>query len=71
MDTCKSPIDATRALIGRTVVLMTLNQFERVAVSPKLVSMLLHSSSPPASLVFDVFFMRTNSHRPVRMEFEL
>ena len=55
----KSPIDATRALIGRALVLMTLNPFERVAVSLKLV-MLLHSSSPPASLVFDVFFMRTN-----------
>ena len=59
----KSPIDATRALIGRALVLMTLNPFERVAVSLKLVSMLLHSSSPPASLVFDVFFMRTNSQK--------
>ena len=56
----KSPIDAKRALIGRALVLMTLNPFERVAVSLKLVSMLLRSSSPPASLVFDVFFMRTN-----------
>jgi len=56
----KSPIDATRALIGRALVLMTLNPFERVAVSIKLVNMLLRSSSPPASLVFDVFFMRTN-----------
>jgi len=59
----KSPTDATRALIGRALVLMTLNPFERVAVSLKLVSMLLHSSSPPASLVFDVFFMRTNSQK--------
>ena len=67
----KSLIDATRALIGRALVLMTLNPFERVAVSIKLVSMLLHSSSPPASLVFDVIFMRTNSQRPLRMEFEL
>ena len=56
----KSPIDATRALIGRALVLMTLNPFERVAVSIKLVNMLLRSSAPPASLVFDVFFMRTN-----------
>jgi len=39
---------------------MTLNKFERVAVSIKLVNMLFRSSSPPASLVFDVFFMRTN-----------
>ena len=55
----KSPTDATRALIGRALVLMTLNPFERVAVSIKLVNnnMLLRSSSPPASLVFDVFFM--------------
>jgi len=52
----KSPIDATRALIGRALVLMTLNPFERVAVSLKLVSILLHSSSPPASLVFDCLF---------------
>jgi len=59
----KSPIDATRALIGRALVLMTLNLFERVAVSLKLVSMLLHSSSPPVSLVFDVVFMRTNSQK--------
>jgi len=35
----KSPIDATRARIGRALVLMTLNPFERVAVSLKLVSM--------------------------------
>ena len=56
----KSPIDDTRALIGRDLVLMTLNTFERVAVSIKLANMLLRSSSPPASLVFDVFFMRTN-----------
>jgi len=54
----KSPIDATRALIGRAVVLMTLNPF---AVSLKLVSMLLNYSTPPASLVFVVFFMRTHS----------
>jgi len=59
----KSPIDATRALIGRTLVLMTLSPFERVAVSLKLVSMLLHCSSPPASLVFDVFLMRTHSQK--------
>jgi len=58
----KSPIDATRALIGRVLVLMTLNPFERVAVSLKLVS-ILHNSSPPASLVFDVFFMQTNSRK--------
>jgi len=57
----KSPIDVTRALIGRGLVLMTLIPFERVAVSLKLVSILFHYSSPPASLVFDVFFMRTNS----------
>jgi len=60
----KSPIDATRALIGRALVLMTLNPFERVAVSLKLVSMLLHSSSSPACLVSeDIFFMRTNSQK--------
>jgi len=59
----RSHIDATRALIGRALVLMTLNPFERVAVSLKLVNMLLHSSSPPASLVFNVFFMRTNSQK--------
>jgi len=59
----KSHIDATRALIRRALVLMTLNPFERVAVSLKLVSMLLHCSSPPASLVFDVFFMQTNSQK--------
>jgi len=40
-----------------------LNPFERVAVSLKLVSMLLHCSSPPASLVFDVFFMPTHSQK--------
>jgi len=51
----KSPIDATRALIGRALVLKTLNPFESVAMSLKLVSMLLHCSSPPASLVFAVF----------------
>jgi len=59
----KSPIDATRALIGRALVLMTLNPFQRVAVTLKLISMLLHKSSPPASLVFDVLFMRTNSQK--------
>jgi len=59
----KSPIDATCALIGRALVLMTLNPFERDVVSLKLVSMLLQCSSPPASLVFDVFFMRTNSQK--------
>jgi len=58
----KSPIDATRALIGRALVLMTLNPFERVVVSLKLVIMLFHYSSPPASLVFAAkLFMRTNS----------
>jgi len=67
----KSPIDATRALIGRAVVLMTLNLFERVAVSLKLVSMLLHYSSPPASLVFSVFSCEQILKRPSRMEFEL
>jgi len=59
----KSPIDTTSALIGRALVLMTLNPFERDAVSLKLVSILLHYSSPPASLVFDVFFMRTHSQK--------
>jgi len=59
----QSSIDATRALIGRALVVMTLNPFERVAVSLKLVSIPLHSFSPPASLVFDVFFMRTNSQK--------
>jgi len=51
----KSSIDATRALIGRALVLMTLNRFERVTVSLKLVRILLRYSSPPASLVFAVF----------------
>jgi len=51
----KSPIDATRTLIGRALVLMTLNPFERVVVSVKIVSMLLHYSSSPASRVFAVF----------------
>jgi len=46
----KSPIDATRALIGRTLVLMTLNPFERVAVSLKLVSMLLTAPLLPRPL---------------------
>jgi len=67
----KSPIDTTRALIGRTLVLMTLNPFERVAVSLKLDSMLLHYSSPPASLVFAVFSCEQILKRPLRMEFEL
>ena len=65
----KLPIDGTRALIGRALVLMTLNPFERVTVSLKLVSMLLHCSSPPASLVFDVFFMRTNSQETLEIVF--
>jgi len=50
---------------------MTLNPFERVAVSLKLVSMLLHYSSPPATLVFAVFSWEQNLKRPLRMEFEL
>jgi len=65
----KSTIDATRALIGRGVVLMTLNLFERVAVSLELVSMLHHYSSPPASLVFDVFSCEQILTRPLIMEF--
>ena len=67
----KSPIDATRTLIGRALVLMTLNPYERVEVSLKLVSILLHCSSPPASLVFDVFLFEQILKRPSRMEFEL
>jgi len=67
----KSPIDATRALIGRALVLMTLNPFERVKVSLKLVSILFHYSSPPASLVFAVFSCEQILKRPSRMEFEL
>ena len=67
----KSPIDATRALIGRALVLMTLNPFELVAVSLKLVSILFHYSSPPASLVFAVFACEKNLERPSRIEFEL
>jgi len=67
----QSFIDATRALIERVLVLITLNPFERVAVSLKLVSMLLHCSSPPASLVFDVFFMRTNSQKTFENFFNL
>ena len=47
---------------------MTLNPFECVAVSLKLVSVLLHCSSPPASLVFDVFFMRTHSQKTFENE---
>ena len=52
----KSPIDTTRALrlAGQTVVLMSVNLFERLAVSLKLVSMLFHYSPPPTSLVFTV-----------------
>ena len=65
----KSPIDATRALIGRALVLMTLNPFERVAVSLKLVSMLLHNSSPPVSSMS--FSCGQILKRPLRMEFEL
>ena len=67
----KSPIDATRVLIGRALVLMTFYPFERVAVPPKLVSMLLHYSSPHVSLVFDVFSCEQILKRPSRMEFEL
>jgi len=67
----KSPIDATRTLIGRALVLMTLNPFERVVVSLKLVSMLLHYSSPPASLGFAVFSCEQILKRPLRMELEL
>ena len=67
----KSPIDATRALIRQALVLMTLNPFECVAVSLKLVSMLLRYSSPPASLVFAVFSCEKILKRPLRMEFEL
>jgi len=67
----KSPIDATRVLIQRALVLMTFYPFERVAVPPKLVSMLLHYSSPPASLVSDVFSCEQILQRPSRMEFEL
>jgi len=67
----KSPIDATRALIGRALVLMTLNLFERVVVSLKLVSMLLHYSPPPASLVFAVFSCEQILKRHSRIEFEL
>jgi len=67
----KSSIDATHALIGRALVLMTLNPFERVAVSLKLVIMLLHSSSPPASLVLMSFSCEQILKRPLRMEFEL
>ena len=57
----KSPMDAKRALIGRALVLMTLNPFERVAVSLKLVSMLLRRS----------FSCEQIFKRPLRMEFEL
>jgi len=67
----KSPIYVTRALIRRALVLMTFNPFERVAVSLKLVSMLLHYSSPPASLVFAVFSCEQILKRPSRIEFEL
>jgi len=67
----KLPIDATRALIGRALFLMTLNPFERVVVSLKLVNMLLHYSSPPTSLVFAVFSCEQILKRPLRMEFEL
>ena len=67
----KLPIDTTRALIGWALVLMTLNPFERVVVSLKLVSMILHYSSPPASLVFAVFSCEQILKRPSRMELEL
>jgi len=67
----KSPIDATRALIRRALVLMTLNPFKCVALSLKLVSILFHYSSPPASLVFAVFSCEQILKRPSRMEFEL
>ena len=64
----KSPIDATRALIGRALVLITLNPFDRVTVSLKLVSMLLNYFSPPVSLVFSC---EQTLKRPSRTEFEL
>jgi len=64
-------MDAKRALIGRALVSMTLIPFERVAVTLKLVSMLIYYSSPPASLVFAVFSCEQNLKRPLRMEFEL
>ena len=64
----KSPIDTTRALIGQTLVLMTLNPFERVAVSLKLVSILFDYSSPPASLVFAIFSCEQILKRPLRNE---
>jgi len=67
----KSPIDVTCALTRGALVLMTLNLFERVVVSLKLVSMVLHYSSPPASLVFTVFSCEQILKRPSRMEFEL
>jgi len=67
----KSRIDATRVLIGQALVLMTFYPFERVAVPPKLVSMLLHYSSPHVSLVFDVFSCEQILKRPSRREFEL
>jgi len=60
------PIDTTRTLIRRGLVLTPLNSFKRVAVSLKLVSILLRSSSPPASLVFDVFFMRAKSQKTLK-----
>ena len=65
----KSPIDATRALIGRALFVMTLYPFKHVAVSLKLVSMMIDYSSPPASLVFDVFSCEQILERPSRMEF--
>jgi len=63
----KSPVDATCVLIGRALVLMTLNPLERVAVFLKLVSMLLHYFSPPASLVFVVFSCEQILKRPSRI----
>jgi len=67
----KSPIDATRVLIGQALVLMSLNPFQRVTVSLKLISMLLYYSSPPVSLVFAVLSCEQILKRPSRMEFEL
>ena len=52
----KSPIDATRALIVRALVLMTLDPFERVAVSLKTrqyaASQLLSSRVPCLRCLF-------------------
>ena len=67
----KSPIDATRALIGQALVLTTWNPFERVVVSLKLASMLFHYSTPPTSLVFAVFLCHQILKRPARIFFNL